>query len=110
MNKEEILEKSRSENKNKDFYAEELNTIAATISSFCALILATVFFVIQLIVGQGFNFGLYAICFSVGAVQFIIKAIHLKRKRDVFPAIFYSLVTVTLSCIHIYQLVTSAVH
>ena len=49
MNKEEILEKSRKENRNKDIYEEELIKQGSAIVNIVMVILATVFFVIQVL-------------------------------------------------------------
>lgn len=105
MNKDDILAKSRKENKDKDLYAAEVNTNAATIGSITATVLATVFFVIQHILGDGWNLALYAIVVGIGATTFVTKAIFLKRKLDIVLAVIFSLATLVLSIIHIYGLV-----
>ena len=109
MDRTEILEKSRRENKNRDLYTQEIQGAASAVSSFVAVILATVFVVIQAVAGHGVNLGLYAICTSAGATQFIVKAVHMKQKRDIVLAVIYTGVTLVLAGIHIYQLVTSVV-
>ncbi|MDD2427586.1 MAG: DUF6442 family protein, partial [Eubacteriales bacterium] len=63
MNKEEILAKSRAENKNQDVFAKEVSRIGGNVAAAVAAILATIFFVIQILVGSGTNYGLYAIVF-----------------------------------------------
>ncbi len=108
MKKEEILSRSREEHKEQDLYVIDVQTRAANVIALVALILATLFFVLQSVLGLGFNFGLYAIVFSIGAVGFIFKAKYIKRKRDIVLATIYSAATVILTAIHIYQLITSS--
>ena len=45
MNKEEILEKSRQENKNKDIYEQEIIKQGNAVVTSVMVILATVFFI-----------------------------------------------------------------
>lgn len=106
MKKDEILSKSREENKKRDPYALEVQANASAISGLTALALTTVFFVIQSVVGRGFNFGLYAVAVSFGGVNFLVKAIYLKQKKDVVLAIVYLVVTLILSVIHIANLLS----
>ncbi|WP_425436552.1 DUF6442 family protein [Paenibacillus herberti] len=105
INKDEILSKSRKENKNKDLYDIEVQTSAGNIGSITAILLATIFFVTQSLVGDGLDFGLYAIIFSVSAAGFIFKAIRMKRRRDIVLSILYTLATLTFSVIHIVKLI-----
>ena len=64
MDKKEILEKSRAENKNKDLYAEDVSKTANSAVVLVMLVIAAVFFIVQLSVGGGLNFGIWALVFS----------------------------------------------
>jgi hypothetical protein len=108
MNKEEILEKSREENKNQDIFEKEVLRDAGTIGAIVASILATIFFVIQIFVGGGMNYGLYAVVFSIPTTGFIVKSIRMKRKNEIWAAIIYTILTLALSAAHIYNLITSS--
>jgi hypothetical protein len=108
MNKEEILEKSRNENKNQDVYEKEVIKEGGNIGAVVAAILATIFFVIQILLGEGMNYGLYAVVFSIPAAGYIVKAIRLKRKHEVVVAILYTIAVITFSVAHVYQLFTAA--
>ena len=55
MNKDEILERSRRENKNQDIYEKEVIIKGNRYACIAAAILATIFFVIQIFVGGGIN-------------------------------------------------------
>jgi hypothetical protein len=108
MNKDEILKISRKENKNQDVYEKEVMREAGNIGAIVAVILVTIFFVIQIVVGEGMNYGLYAVAFSVPATGFIVKAVRLKRKHEIFIAVIYVIAVLLFSFAHIYQLVTTS--
>ena len=64
MNKDEILAKSRAENKNKDVYEQEVLKQASRSAVVVQMSFATLFFVTQIMTGGGINWGLWAIVFS----------------------------------------------
>ena len=80
MEKDQILEKSRKENKNQDIYEKEILKEGRNIGAATAGILATVFFVIQILTGGGIHYGLYAVVFSIPAAAFTVKAFRMKKK------------------------------
>ncbi|MEN6410719.1 MAG: DUF6442 family protein [Anaerolineaceae bacterium] len=104
MKKEEILEKSREENKNQDVFEKEVMRDAGNIGAVVAVILATIFFVIQILLGEGMNYGLYAIVFSVTATGFIFKSIRMKRKHEIVVAVIYTIAVLGFSAAHICNL------
>lgn len=106
INRDEILSKSRKENKDKDLFKIEVQVQAGNIGSLTAVVLATVFFVTQVLTDEGFDFGLYAIIVSISAAGFIFKAIRMKYKRDIILATVYTLATLFLSVAHIVKLTT----
>lgn len=107
MEKDQILEKSRKENKNRDIYEKEILKEGRNIGAATAGILATVFFVIQILTGGGINYGLYAVVFSIPAAAFTVKAFRMKKKHEIFMAVIYIIFVLLLSASHIYNLVTS---
>lgn len=108
MNRDEVLERSRMENKNQDIYEKEVIKEGGNYGSIVAAILATVFFVIQIFLGGGTNYGLYAIVFSIPMTGFITKYKRLRRKHELFIAIFYIIVVVLFSVAHIYNLFSAS--
>lgn len=106
INRDDILSKSRKENKDKDLFKNEVQIQAGNIGSLTAILLATFFFVTQVLTGEGFDFGLYAIIISISAAGFIFKAIRMKYKRDIILATVYTVATLILSVAHIIQLTT----
>ena len=106
MEKDQILEKSRKENKNQDIYEKEILKEGRNIGAVTAGILATIFFVIQILAGGGINYGLYAVVFSIPAAAFTVKACRMKKKHEILAAAIYIIFVLLLSVSHIYNLVT----
>ena len=108
MNKDDILAKSRKENMDKDLYEKEVFKDGGYIGSISAMILASIFFTIQILVGKGMNYGLYAIVFSIPTAGTIVKAIRTKRTRVILLAVGYSLLLLGISTAHIYGLISTS--
>lgn len=108
MNKEEILEKSRAENRNKDIYEQEVLKQASTSAVIVMMILATIFFAAQIFVGGGTNWGIWALVFSVNMTTFWAKYRKLRRKHELVIAIAYTILVVAFSVCHIYNLTVSS--
>ena len=108
MDREEILQKSRTENRNQDFYEKEVLKQASTSVVIVMMVLATIFVAIQIIVGGGMNWGLYALVLSANMTTFWVKYIRLRRKHELVIAIIYTLSVAILSGGHIYDLVVSS--
>lgn len=108
MNREEILEKSRAENKNKDVYEREVLQQAGNITVIVMMALAAIFFAVQIFVGGGMNWGMWALVFSGSMATFWVKYIRLRRKHELVMAILYTIITVSLSVGYIYDLIASS--
>ncbi len=104
MNKEEILAKSRRENKNQDIFEMEIIRDGAKTGAIAAAILATLFLILQIFAGSGINYGLYAVVFCIPASTFAVKAFRLKRRHEMILAVLYILFVLMLSVAHIYNL------
>ena len=108
MNKEEILEMSRAENKNKDIYEQEVLKQAGTSAVIVMMVLATIFCVVQIFVGGGMNYGLWALVFGANMTTFWVKYIRIRRKHELVMAISYTILVSALSGCHIYNLIASS--
>ncbi len=98
MKKEEILEKSKKENKNKDIYALEVETKAANIAGLAMLILAAIYFTYEILSGKGTNYALYSLIAIYDAIMYGYRAIKIKEHRglNLFTSIIWSLLTILL--------------
>lgn len=107
MNKEEILARSREENKSKDIYEQEIIRHGQSIAIIVTMILATIFLVAQILTGGGINYGLYALAFCPEMVIFWLKWVKLRRRHELLMALIYTAFILALSASHIYNLVTT---
>ena len=94
MNKNEILEKSRNENKTADPYEMEINAKACSYGLWSALILSVILTAVKLLREQMFDFSFVAMLCVLNAVMYTYKAVKLKEKKLVTPAICYDIVAV----------------
>ncbi|HJB26630.1 MAG TPA: hypothetical protein H9662_08500 [Firmicutes bacterium] len=108
MNKDEILAKSRAENKNKDVYEQEVLKQASKSAVVVQMVLATLFFVTQIFVGEGINWGLWALVFSANMTIYWVKYIKLRRKHELMIAIAYTILVSVMSGYYIYNLIVSS--
>ena len=108
LNKEEILEKSRAENENKDIYEQEILKQANSSAVIVMMVLATVFFAVQIFVGGGTNWGIWALVFSANMTTLWVKYIKLRRKHELVMAIAYTILVAAFSGSHIYNLIVSS--
>lgn len=108
MNKEEILEKSRAENKNKDIYEQEVIKKSGTYAVVIMMILATIFVAVQIFVGGGMNWGIWALVFSANMATFWVKYVKLRRKHELVMAIAYTILVTVMSVYYICNLISSS--
>lgn len=108
MNREEILEKSRAENKNKDIYEQEILKQASTGAVVVMMILATVFFAAQIFVGGDANWGIWALVFSSNMTIFWVKYVKLRRRHELVMAMVYTVIVAAFSASHICHLAASS--
>ena len=108
MNKDEILAKSRAENRNKDVYEQEVLKQASQSAVVVQMVLATIFFVTQIYAGGGTNGGLWSIVLSANMTINWMKYIKLRRKFELALAIVYTILVSVMSGYHIYDIIVSA--
>lgn len=108
MDRDEILAKSRAENKNQDVYEQEILKLAGKTAVVVQMILAAVFFAVQAITGGGINWGLWALVVSADMTLSWVKYVKLRRKPELAIAIVYTIVVSLMSGYHIYSLIASS--
>ncbi|MEI3219753.1 MAG: DUF6442 family protein [Lachnoclostridium sp.] len=108
MDKEEILERSRKENKNQDIYEKEIIIQGNRYACIAAAVLATIFFVIQIFTGGGIDYGLYAVVFSMPMAGFWVKYKNLHKKHELFVAVCYTIGVLLFSVAHIYEVISAS--
>lgn len=101
MNKEEILEKSRMENKNQD---ERERTVAAQANTYGMLGMAVIFiilFLIRFFVKGGNAYDLFAMYFGFIAVSSVYRWKVLGGKAAAVSAVMMSVITVIWMVLYI---------
>ena len=98
MKKEEILEASKKENKKKDIYAIEVEAKSSQIAGIGMLILASVYFIYEIITGKGQNPAFYSLITIYESILYGYKAIkiHERRKLSLFTSVIWGLLTLML--------------
>ena len=104
MDKKEILEKSRAENQNRDLYAQEVSKTANSAAVLVMVIIAAVFFLLQLYVDGTLNYGIWALIFSADMTAHWVKFVKFKSKGEPLAAILYTVIVAVFAGNHIYQL------
>ena len=101
MKKEEILEASRKENKQKDFAEIEVEKKAVKIGAYGIVILATIYFCMEIFIKGETNYGWYSIISLYCAILYGYKAVHDKKALHIFCGIIWAIVAVicTTQCI-----------
>ena len=108
MDKEEVLARSRAENGNQDVYAQEVLKKASRCALSVQVILASVFFITQILAGGGINYGLWAMVISSSATISWIKYKYLRSKLELASAIINTIALLLLTVIQIYDLIASS--
>ena len=92
MNKEEVLQASRKENKNLDVYELEVISGAQRIGGIIGVCVAFTLMVVEAVLfDNGANYGFALIIFSASAGLWICKAVKLKRKHEILLAVSHTL-------------------
>lgn len=104
MNKNEILEKSRNENKNADPYEMEINAKALSNGMWSALLFGVILTALDFIKMQKFNFSLVAIIWVLDAVANTYKAAKLKEKRFIVNAVLFDITAVCWAAVAVIQI------
>ena len=104
MNRNEILEKSRNENKNADPYEMEINAKAHSFGLWSTLLLCVILTFIKFIKEQRFDYSLVAMLWVLNAVAYTYKAVKLKEQKLVFPAVLYCITAVIWTAATVLQI------
>lgn len=98
MKKEEILEKSRKENKQKDLAELQVELKANQLAAGVMLILAFIFFSFEIFTGKGINPAFYSLITIFNTTTFGYRAIKLEKykKLNTFTSIIWGLLTIIL--------------
>lgn len=108
MNREEILEKSRQENKNKDLVNVAVENEAFKIASIVLIAICTVYYVAEIMIKGVRNDGFFSIIAIFNAVICTLKGVRLKDKSFLFTGIFWIIFAIILTVAHISYLINTS--
>lgn len=104
MNKEEILAKSRKENKNQDIYEYDVLKSAGSIATRIGLILCCLIAVLEVIFTGKVSFGSWFIFFGMLSTLFLVKFIKLHRRHELLVTVFYFALCIMFFILFIIQI------
>ncbi|MDD5928458.1 MAG: DUF6442 family protein [Spirochaetales bacterium] len=104
MTKEEILEKSRSDNAGKDIEDLEVQKRAATIAYFSSFGLCILISVLNWIFTRQIKIECWIVFFGMVCIVFFVKFVKLKKLHELFVALGYLLIFIALLILFILQL------
>lgn len=108
MKKEEILEKARKENKQKDLACVEVERKGGILAAISMVILACIYYVCGIMITGKSNYGWYSIISLYCAVVYGYKGIKLKNKFNIFVAIIWLLVTILTTYSYFSNMISSS--
>lgn len=104
MTKEEILEKSRNENQNKDFADLEVQSIATTVAYYVSFGLCAAASILSFVFTKKVNAAIWMIFFGMLSTAFIVKFAKLKKRHELFVSICYVLCFALSTVAYVFQL------
>lgn len=102
MDREEILKRSRTENKGEDLHDKELFKEGGAVGVFYVWIFACVFAVIAVFIGQ-FPYDVFALAGAVSATVYTVKAVRQKHWQDILAASVEWVYTIVFFIMHVCQ-------
>ena len=108
MNKEEILEKSRKENKNNDLVGCDVEKKAGLIIAIAIAILSLVFYALGIVLKGERNDGWLAIIAVYNAILCIYKGIALKNKTNIVAGVIWGILTIACIILYVETLITTS--
>lgn len=104
MDKNEILEKSRNENKNADPYETEVSAKALSNGMWSAFLVCVILTFIKFIKEDKLDFSIVAMLWVLNAVAYTYKAVKLKEKKLVTSAVCFDIVAVIWTAAAVLQI------
>lgn len=101
MNKDEILEKSRRENKNKDIAEIEVINRASSIATSVGMLVCCLISVLDVLFTDKVNCITWTIYFSMLGTRFLVKYIKLRKKHELFFSLIYLIISIAFFVMYI---------
>lgn len=105
MNKDDILEKSRRENKGPDEMEQYVMAAAGKIAAKVGMFVCCIVAILQVIFTDAISFESWMIYFSILATIFLVKYVKLHSKHELWVAILYTVLFIMFTVLFILRLV-----
>ena len=105
MNREEILQKARQENKNQDVFEQEAVIRAGSIATKVGLLLCCGIAALEVILTNSISFSSWTIYFGILSTTFFVKYRILHRRHECMVAIIYLVFAIAFLTLYILPLV-----
>ena len=89
MNREEILKRIREENRENEPYEAEVSQRSWKLGAIVAACVAAVVFLLEAIIWDKYNFGIFFTLLLIPTVSFLFQAIRLREKSRILLACLY---------------------
>lgn len=103
MEKEELLQKSRNENKKGDEYEKKVVTKATSIAFIAMVVVAAVLFYVELIVKGNTNYAIWGTIMVSLGVYYLVLGYKVKKKIDFICGIVITVCAVAMVTIYMIQ-------
>lgn len=97
MTREEILEKSRTDNNGKDFFDLQVQEKAVRIAYLCSFIFCALITGLRLAETGSFKADSWLIFFTMATIVFFVKFRMMKKRHELFVFLGYLILTILLA-------------
>lgn len=103
MDKDEILKKSREENKNRDFVEEEAANKANAIAFSVGMMVCGLLSVLSAIFQESVEYSVWVVMWAISASVFLVKYQRLRKRHELALGLFYGALTVFFFVIYLHR-------
>lgn len=89
MDKDEILERSRKEHKDRDFVEDEALALASKTAVWVGTIVCGLLTILQAVFQSGVLYGIWTLMFSILATTSLVKFSRLRKRYDLIGGLCY---------------------
>lgn len=104
MNKDDILEKSRRENKGPDEMEQYVMAAAGKIAAMVGMLVCGIVATLQLIFTDTIGYESWMIYFSILATNFIVKYVKRHSKHELWVAVIYTVLFIMSAILFLIRL------
>ena len=104
MDKDEILERSRKEHRDRDFVEDEALAQASKIALWVGTVVCGLLTIIQSAVQSRMDFGLWTVMFSILAAAMLVKYSRLHKRHELIGGLGYLVLTIYFFALYLWDI------